>query len=240
MADYYPRRMRVVDQEEKRMIRRIIIGVGGTIVVLLFLFFAGIPALLSLGSVFTLFKDDAPSNPNANTPIISPRLEALDSATNSAKIAVSGIGQQGTSVELFVNDQSVAKNVIGKDGDFRFENVQLKEGQNSIFAKSSTDDGKESTPSQKQTIILDKIPPQVEISSPSENQDFKGQKDIKVSGKTEENATVSVNETVAITNQDGSFSTNLTLSEGQTTIKIIVTDIAGNQNTIQRVVNYQP
>lgn len=241
MQNYYPRRAKLADSQEKRMIRRTIFALGATAVLLIFLFIAGIPALLSLGSFFNIFSEQTTTEATqTNAVLVSPRLDPVESATNSARIAVNGYGQEGTTVELFVNGQSFAKNVIDKNGEFVFANVQLKEGQNTIYAKLISQDGKASAPSQKQQISLDKTPPALEIYSPTDGQSFSGPKEIKITGKSEEDASVSINEAIVIVNQDGSFSYPFTLNAGQTTIKVTATDMAGNQTALQRIVNYQP
>lgn len=220
--------------------RRIIVALVGIVAVIALLFTFGVKALLSLGSVLSVFSDQKVEQPTTKAPLIAPRLEPVDTATNSARIAIKGIGQEGATAELFVNDQSYAKNVIGKNGDFLFENVELKEGQNSVYAILELEDGTKSIPSQKQFIIYDKTPPKLDITTPTDGATIKGQKELKVTGKSEPDVTVTVNDAIAIVNQDGSFSYSMVLNEGQTTIKVVATDVAGNQTTMQRVVNYQP
>src|SRR5438477_66581 len=100
---YYSKRMRVVEREEKRIIKRIILALGATAILLLMIIFAGIPALLSLGSFFNNLKGGQ-QTVQQNAPLIAPRLEPLDTATNSAKINVVGFGQEGQNVYLFVNN----------------------------------------------------------------------------------------------------------------------------------------
>ena len=90
------------------------------------------------------------------------------------------------------------------------------------------------------TVISKKSKPTLDVSSPMDNQQIRQELNtITVSGKTNDEAnTVSVNERLAIVRSDGSFSYDLTVPDGDSTIKIIATDTAGNQITVERKINY--
>ncbi len=233
MATYRSKRLKVLDQEEKRIVKRIVIAVIGLILLGAAVFFGGIPILVSLGWLLSGNKPQ-PSIVTNNSPLLAPTLDPLETATNSAKITVTGSGLEGTTITLFLNNGSFDQKLVGKDGSFTFTNVPLAQGQNTLYALPKSVDGKSSPKSQVRQILFNNKPPQLTINNPQDGQNFSNVKDIKVTGTTDPSTSVTVNDTIAIINQDGSFSVDLPISSGKQTIKVVATDTAGNQATVQR------
>lgn len=76
--------------------------------------------------------------------------------------------------------------------------------------------------------------PELEISSPQENQVVKT--NVRVDGKTDADATVMVNNKTVIINQDGNFNDVVLLPSGKHTITVKATGRNGKTRTIQRTV----
>lgn len=72
----------------------------------------------------------------------------------------------------------------------------------------------------------DDIPPVLEIE---ELPDITYEKDLVIKGKTEPGATVTINDNAVKVDNDGSFTTKLTLKIGPNTIKVVAVDPAGNK-----------
>ena len=64
--------------------------------------------------------------------------------------------------------------------------------------------------------------------------------EIMVKGKTEEKATVTVNERFVVVGSEGNFEYSLTLSEGENKILIVAIDKAGNKTEKELKVTYTP
>jgi len=80
------------------------------------------------------------------------------------------------------------------------------------------------------TVHVDTVPPGLEIFSPRMGH-HTGKGYITINGTTEPFSTVTAGEFMAVAGQDGSFSINVTLLQGNNTFFIKSTDRAGNSNT---------
>ena len=59
-----------------------------------------------------------------------------------------------------------------------------------------------------------------------------------VDGMTYDNVTVTINDRMVVIKTDNSFSYTYPLNDGDNILKIVATDAAGNQTTVQRKVTY--
>jgi len=225
--------------EDKRQEKKLVISIVGIIAIFIFLGIFGIRILIG----FSLLVDKLRGTPQQQTSqqlILPPELNPLPIATNSATIAVSGKGQAGMTVIVYINDTDTEKTTVDKDGAFVIPSVKLIEGTNTISAKQTSDNKNVSVLSEVFTVISKKSKPTLDITYPSDNQQIRQEQNtITVTGKTnDESNTVNVNERLAILRNDGSFAYDLNVPEGDSVIKIIATDTAGNQITVERKINY--
>lgn len=229
---YNPRRIRVIQKEEAQYKRRMVVSLSVAGVLLLIIFFGGIPFILSAGNFFNALKDSPQQSSSDTTPLLAPRLEPINEATNSSKLAIDGFGQEGATVSLFVNDQKTAEQLISKSGEFSFSNVALKEGQNRIYAQITSATSQESPSSTALKIMYDKTPPVLEVTSPQDNQTLQNPKELRIIGKSDPEGSVLVNNTIATMDPDGKFSASLPVTpQGERVITLLAEDIAGNQTT---------
>ena len=63
-------------------------------------------------------------------------------------------------------------------------------------------------------------------------------KAVIVTGKVKEDSTVTINGRFVVVQNDGSFSYDFPLNDGDTILKITATDEAGNQTSVERKVTY--
>jgi hypothetical protein len=169
-----------------------------------------------------------------------PLLAQIPDATKEDSINITGYGQPGFTVKLFVNGPTASTNVIGSDGVFQFDNVSLISGRNTIFAKAVDNQGTESEKSSTYIVNVDKKAPKIEIEEPNPGETIKNlDKRIKVSGKINEKATITINGKQAIQRSDLSFEYLLGVSEGGVTIVVRATDLAGNEKTEKISVEYK-
>ena len=81
------------------------------------------------------------------------------------------------------------------------------------------------------------MPPKLNVTSPSENL-VTNSKNLTVSGTTNDATSspviLKVNDTPVTVQENGSWTTQITLSEGENTITIVATDSAGKSTTVTR------
>lgn len=166
--------------------------------------------------------------------IAPPVLDPIPPATKENRIDISGtsIVSDDLMINLYVNGDSLEKVKPNENGTFSFENVELSSGENEIKAKSIASDDKQSEYSESIKIKYLNKNPNLEITNPSEGQTFKkDQGQIKISGKTDPGAKVTVNDFWTITNDSGDFYYMYTLTDGENPLKFVSTDEAGNATT---------
>ena len=86
-------------------------------------------------------------------------------------------------------------------------------------------------------VTVDVIPPDLKIYE-ALNGIVTDEKNIILTGKTEADAVLMVNDTETEKNEDGSFSLNLDLTDGENDFKITSTDTAGNISTYAFAITY--
>ena len=95
--------------------------------------------------------------------------------------------------------------------------------------------------SQDYKISYLKGEPKLEIGFPSDGASFtKADQEINVSGTTDPDNTVKVNDFIAIVDTNGNFSYFLKLKEGENKIKIVATNPAGKTSEKEITVSYSP
>jgi len=77
------------------------------------------------------------------------------------------------------------------------------------------------------------------LTAPADNASVTGDNNkILVSGKTEENASITINSRVVVVKGDYTFTYDFPLNEGENKLNIVATDLAGNTTTIERKATY--
>lgn len=112
----------------------------------------------------------------------------------------------------------------------------LKDGSHTIAITATDNDGNTSA-AKTSTFTVDTVPPTLSITAPAEGL-VTNKKTVTVTGKTDDATskpvTVTVNGSAATVGTDGSFSKDVTLTEGANKITIIATDKAGKTTTVVR------
>jgi hypothetical protein len=220
---------RLTRVEERKNIKQAIFYSLLTIGIVVGFIFFGIPALAKFAGFLTdLKKSSQPVEINDTTPPAPPTLDLVPKYTNKETFEITGKTESGATVILFLNNDK-EEILANKEGEFSYT-FKLNRGENSFSAKAKDAAGNESQKSKVYKIIFDDEPPVLEILSPDNDKEFYGPKErqIIIKGKTEDGASVFVNERVVAVEEDGSFSFMTTLSEGENTFTIKATDPAGN------------
>jgi hypothetical protein len=233
----YSRKLAV---EEKKNKKRAIYFSFLTIVLILFMFFYGLPGLVKLASfVYDLKKSGEPVESSDTTPPPPPRISTMPPYTKDKDIQISGASEAGSTVTIKIDGHSDIEVTADSEGKFS-QTYSLSEGENLFSFVAKDKAGNKSQETKVYKVILDKKAPEVSISSPSDGQSFTGSSNsqLSVNGKTEAEVRVQVNGRYAIVNSDGSFSITIGLLQGLNIITVKVTDLAGNSTEKVLSVNY--
>ena len=203
-----------------------------------------LPTLVGGLSVINKFKDapKATSSIANNATLAPPILSIPYEATNTATISVKGYAAASSTVEIYIDVELKTDTKAGGDGSFSTSPISLNIGTNNISGKTVDEKGNKSPSSKPIRIIFTSDKPDLEISSPSDNQTVSGDKKVTVSGTTnaDKGINVTAGNTRLIVNSDGTFSQSIDISEGENNIVITALDQAGNTTQITRKVIYQP
>jgi len=236
-------RSRLARKEEARRRRRNLVFTILTFLIIIFVFFWGIPTLVKVATFFAEWRgSESPVEIGDDLPPAPPQINLPPRATNKDSIPISGSAEPGATVEIFLNGLSSQKVVTTSEGSFSIEKLKLSLGENKIYAVVIDKAGNISQPSSEISILYDNKPPELEVETPKNGASFFGekQKKVTVSGKTEPGVTLTINDHLVILNQEGNFSAQINLSEGENTIKIVAKDLAENQTEKEIKVNFSP
>lgn len=212
---------------------------GGIILIALILIFFGIPLLVN----FTVLLDNttdvrSETKSAADTYVPAPSLSSEFEATSSAKIVIEGSSEKEYSIKLYNGETEIDDINVGNNGRFK-STVTLKKGENHITAIAVSKSNNRSDESEKLVLHYLPEPPKLELTSPSDNQEFRGdRKFAEIRGSTSQNAKVTVNGSWAIMSGNGSFSYTLALKDGDNGINITATDPAKNKTEKNFIVKY--
>jgi hypothetical protein len=231
---------RLQRKTKKSVYKNTYVLLGGILIFIIAGIFFGIPLLVKLslfiGNMKSTNEIDSPSEKSL---ILPPTFNTPYEATNTATISLSGVGQPGQTIEVFLNDEFETKTLVDNESTFTISDLKLDSGNNTIKARAK-ENNQESGFSESFTIKLDTTPPALEVKEPTDGQKISKIPQVKIVGKTEADSTISVNGHLPIVDSEGNFSYILPLKDGENEIKIIATDTASNQTVNQLKVIYEP
>lgn len=233
-------RSRLTRKLEQQSKKNLVFSILGIIIVLFVLIKFGIPLLINFTLFISGFKNDDREIKNEVRSFVPPPiLNPMPSATSSGHIVISGFASPKQTIELYINDDLVDKDLTSDKGTFIFKEI-ISSGENTIKTRAIIGD-KKSEFSKPIIITLRNKPPNLNIVSPSDGQSFpKDQNIIDVEGTTDVDVRITVNGFWAITDGNGNFSYRLPLQNGENNIKIIGIDEAGNKVEKELKVTYSP
>jgi len=225
--------------EEKKSKKRLFLTIIGTVVILYLLIRYGISFLIGFSAILSGSKGtDSVQQTKNNIFVAVPVFSSLPSATNSASISVSGTAEKNETIKLFINDNYIDVTDTKNDGSFTFKDVSLNQGENKMQVKAKKD-ANESDFSDAATVLYKTNTPSLTIDNPSDGQSFsKEQSSVAVTGKTDPDVHITVNDFWAIVDDQGKYSYTLHLQNGDNQIKVVATDAAGNKTEKSIKVTY--
>lgn len=231
-------RLELLSKKEERVTVRKIAWLSiFSLILAIFLFMWGVPLLGKFADLLDVVFRKTEQPTITKSTLSPPRLDELPVATNSARLPISGVTQGGVKIEIFVNDEKLTEtNIV--DNRFIGE-ITLVNGQNLLSVRSLDANDNKSDFSQVARIILDIEEPKLEINTPSDGQSFSGDNRIKVSGKTDSDSQVFVNNFLASVNFVGDFEILVPVSDGENVIEIKAIDSSGNAKSETRKVTFK-
>ena len=230
---------RLESQRNQNLNKKIFLYILVIIALIYFIITVGVKLLINTVLFFTNFKskDTVNNTEQQNSDLfLPPEVNDLPIATNEAKIIISGKTIKGKQLEIIVNDESQVKK--NTDSDTFEETLDLKKGENEIYL-TLTDKSKniqKTTTTYKVTYKSEK--PKLDISSPKDQEKF-SKDEINISGETEKDNNVRINDLPGIVFADGKFSYSVKLKEGENKVKVEAIDIAGTIEKKELTVFYQ-
>jgi bacillopeptidase F len=167
-----------------------------------------------------------------------PRFDELPPFTNEKRFVLTGDSELGSSVLVKIND-SEKEVIVNASGEFT-STLELKEGKNIFSAVAIDRSGNKSAVSDEVIITYDTEPPKLEIEKPVNGESFYGSlgQNQFIEGNTEMDASVLINDRVVVIARDGKFKQSISLQEGENTLIIVATDMAGNETKQELKLNY--
>jgi hypothetical protein len=223
------------------MAKQTIIILLAAVAFLIFFFWVGIPSLIDLAVSLGNSKAASRFGQDVDTiPPAPPQLDILPVATSSSTIDIAGTTESGATVHLYQNNTKTEETTADNQGFFSFINLNLNPGFTSFYAQSIDPAGNQSQHSSTQTVKFDSDNPDLIISSPSDGKKFSGvtQQLIDISGTTDPDAIVFLNDRQLVVTGNGNFATKFELDEGDNKLNFTAKDQAGNQTEVEIKVHY--
>jgi bacillopeptidase F len=226
-------------QQIKQTERNLLLVIVGVATLLVLFVFFGVKLLVNFSLFVEKKTDSSDKEPTKNVVMVSPILDPITSATNSASIDITGIAGSGEYVTLYINGKQLKKADVKEDNTFIFRDVELDSGDNTIKAKAFTKDNKESKFSDTESITFSNKAPSLSVDFPTDGETYhKDNNPLRVRGKTDKNIRVTINDFWAMVDDSGNYYYNLPLQNGDNQITVVATDEAGNKSTKSLKVSY--
>jgi hypothetical protein len=186
-----------------------------------------------------LFSKETPAPLNKTTDVYgSVNIDDIPVATNSASIVISGSVVNYSTVNFYINGKKIKETELVAADTFSEEIGDLKEGNNDVYVRAETSDGKNSKKSATYSVLYKPQKPKLEISEPTDRATV-NDPEVTVKGKTDKEIFIRVNGSPIVVNAQGDFDSTVRLKEGENAIIIQASDIAGNLETKTLTVIYQ-
>ena len=226
--------------EDRVFKKRLIWALGGSVALVAFIFIFGLKLLVSFSLLVDKLHGASPTVKQGQVFILPPVLDPLPEATNSASLTITGRGDAGFTVIVYIDEEETKKLKIEDDGTFTLLTKRLAEGSHAISAKTTDEAGNLSDLSNVLEVSIKRTKPTLSLTQPQENARIVGDTNtLTVIGKTDPDTSITVNSRLVVVHDDGSFTYSFSLTEGDNTIQVIATDPSGNQTNLERRVTYQ-
>ena len=211
------------------------------IIFCIFMFTVGLKILFSASFfVSNLFakRDEKPTITTNNDFIATIDITDIPTATNSARITVSGSVINLDTLDFYLNDQKIKTISVLNQDVFSEEIDGLNKGSNTVYVIGKNKQANKRKVSPDFTILYKNEKPKLEIKEPSDNSKTNNQ-EIRVSGATDKETFIKINNLPIVVDAMGNFSTTVKLKDGENKIEITAEDEAQNIESKIITVTYQ-
>lgn len=228
---------RLEKKERQKLMRQTGVFLGIAITISLVFIFFILPNFIRI--LTTFFGGSESPGISDTIPPQKPILSAPPNATASAKLVITGFAEPESEVFILLGSQLSTQTKTGSDGTFSAE-IQLSEGDNALSTYSQDAAKNESERTAPLNIVFDAAPPALDIVSPEQNARMEGARNqtITVTGSTDPGAHIVLNDRTIFPKNDGTFSTNFFLQEGENKLQFTAVDQAGNETKDERIVTF--
>jgi len=228
---------RLENYQRKKGNTRILFYFVILIALLYFIFTTGIKLLIN-SSIFISNIGKKNTQTESQIPqdfTLPPEILDYPTATNSAKANVSFRIALDKKYEIFVNDESIKKDISNEEKIT--QEIDLKKGDNTFYVLMTDDKlmSKKTSPTIK--IVYSDTKPKLEISSPNSG-DKVNREEISINGQTDKDIEIRINEMPVVLSSEYKFSQTVRLKEGENKFMIVAFDMAGNKTEKEITVSY--
>lgn len=225
---------RLLQYERKRATKTALLYVVLTALFLFLLTKYGSAAVTAVTGLFGR-EDQVIEENSALVPV--PQMDILPEITNKQSLTVTGQAEPGGTLRFTLNGEK--RDVLANSSGAYSTDFTLHDGDNTVRVQAVDSKGNTSREISAQ-VVLDTKEPNLTINTPSDTVSFKGKKEqnLTITGTTDPDAKITVNDRIAIVNTDGTFSITFSLNEGENQFSITATDEAGNQKQEAKTVTY--
>lgn len=164
-------------------------------------------------------------------------VDTLPTATNSARLIVSGTVNQFDALDFYLNGEKVKIVDIKSAQSFSEEIGDLKSGDNTIYLIAKAPDSKKEQRTGEYVVALKNTKPRLDIDQPKDG-DKTNKSEITVSGKTDTGIYIRVNGLPVVVDAQGAFATSVRLKDGENKIEVAAQDDAGNSDSKTLTITY--
>jgi hypothetical protein len=221
--------------EQKKVFRQTIFF--GVLAVAFLIFFG----LIVIPNVIRFFgnQGNQATFDDSGLPPQVPLLSSPVTATSSASLNLKGYNEKGNQVVLLQNGQETQRATVEDDGSFSFDTT-LSTGDNRFTLYAIDPANKESEVSREYLVVFDNQPPKLEVADLQDKQSVQGKKNqmLSIKGTTDPDTKVTLNDRLVFSKEDGSFTTQQRLENGENTLTFKATDQAGNTTEKKIIVTF--
>lgn len=160
-------------------------------------------------------------------------------ATKESSVVLEGFGEADSQVVVVVNGQEDGKIDVNQEGQFLYT-LDLTEGDNAV-SLYGVDKAENKSNNRDFTIVMDKTAPSLAFEDLDDGKQvtLRKNQNFLIRGETEAGSQLALNDRNVYVNNDGTFSTNYYLQEGDNSLKFVTTDKAGNQTMREVRINFK-
>ncbi len=225
--------------EEEKIKRRAAVFGLLTIILGIVIIVWGVPFFVKVVGILGDLKSEKEAIVEEDTiPPPVPRFSYIPEATNSATLPISGFTEPKVQVKIRFNNEEISTE-SDEEGNFLLKRLVLNTGVNTVLVWAEDQSGNQSETTKSFEILYDTQEPELKIETPSDK-NYVEEQTIDVKGETEPGARILVNEHVVVVDEEGRFSTRVTLKEGGNEITVVSQDKAGNETREKFTITYLP